>query len=331
MTAQELKEKLINDSDTVIQILNDCGFCNIVRRDNVIRFARSSESRPDSIKMNLDTLSVVDFARDVKGDIYTLIQYKMNLDFRESFYYLKQYVSDDEFKMPTKKLFGGFFNRHVSEHIELPLYPDDYMSKYFVNVANIRFKKDGIPRYIQYRYDIHYDDLEHRIIIPYHTERGLVGFVGRYNGDYEKDEVPKYYAYDRFQKSNVLYGLYQNYNLLAERRIAFIFEGEKSVMLLSAYGIDLGVSVGGHYISDHQVSQLKYLVDTVIICFDEDIEEATLIEQANKFKKGLFANTKVGYVYDEHNEVLPKGSKCSPVDRGKSDFETLIQNHVKYI
>ena len=81
-----------------------------MRRDNVIRFARSSESRPDSIKMNLDTLSVVDFARDVKGDIYTLIQYKMNLDFRESFYYLKQYVSDDEFKMPTKKLFGGFFN-----------------------------------------------------------------------------------------------------------------------------------------------------------------------------------------------------------------------------
>ena len=42
-------------------------------------------------------------------------------------------------------------------------------------------------------------------------------------------------------------------------------------------------------------------------------------------------NVSVRYVYDENNEILQKGSKASPSDLGKENFERLVTDHVRWL
>lgn len=336
MNATQVKDKLINDSDSVIKILEACGFHYVDFNEdkNEIRCAFDEGYNPTSILVNMDNMMSHDFGRNVSGDIFTLIEKKLNVSFKQAFKTVCNIlgITNSGVIPEQRKLFGGRYAKMQSITTEDELiYDEGHMEKWYVKSFNDRFLKDGISLAVQFRYDLHYDLLSHRIIVPYYTENGLVGTTGRYNGNYEEDGVPKWLATDKFKKGRYLYGLYQNRNEIMRRSLVIVGESEKFVMQLSTMGYDYGVSTGGKNITDYQAGQLKHLAKTIILAFDEDVTEEELIEQCNKIKSGLFSNVRVGYILDKEGVILKKGSKASPTDFGKDSFNYLCKNCVKYI
>ena len=93
------------------------------------------------------------------------------------------------------------------------------------------------------------------------------------------------------------------------------------------------VSLGCNSISEYQIKAvLKTFPKKIIMCYDEGLDLNIIIEQCLKIKKiARLLNIKVGYVYDYDNVILEKGSKNSPSDVGKENFERLVSEYVKWI
>lgn len=333
MNASELKDKLIENTDLLEKILDAFGFHKI-KINNAkceLRCADVYGENDTAVWIDLNTLHAKNYRTNTSGDLYSLLMESSKMSFFDTHTQLERFVNDNTFSMvESKKLFGGFFNRINAIESDDYIYDNDILEKY-QNIPCLRFYNDGISVDIQRKFGIMYDNLSHRIIVPWLTERGIAGTVGRYNGDFELDNVPKWLAIDRFSKSNYLYGAYQNYKDIVRVKKIYVGESEKFPMQLASHGINLGVSVGSHSISDKQAALIKYMANEVILCFDEGLDEQILIDQCKKIKTGLFNNTKVGYVYDSKNEILVKGEKQAPSDVNINDFKRLISEFVKYV
>lgn len=336
MNSQQLKERMMEDADLIIKVLESCEFHHIVfkERNSTIRCAFEEDSNPEGILINTDTLVAINYSRNIKGDIYTLVQHKIGTrNFGETHRYMCSILGfNATSNFVRRKFFGGHFSQmNTIEQDEEYIYPENHLENNYTKVFNEKFLKDGISLFSQFRYDLHFDERTQRIIVPYHTENGLVGTTGRYNGSFKKDDVPKWKVIDNFKKGDYLYGLYQNYNDIIKRNLVVVTESEKAPMQMSSWGYHYGVAVGSHSVSVKQASQLRHLAQTIIIAFDEGIDEAEIIEQCKKIKQGLFSKVRVGYIYDRHNKYLKKGSLSSPTDHGKDVFLALCRECVTYI
>lgn len=336
MNSQQIKEKMMEDADLIIKVLESCEFHHIrfKERNSEIRCAYDEESNPEAIMINTDTLRAFDYGRNINGDIFTLVQHKMGMkNFGETYRFVCSVLGiSPQSSFVRRKFFGGHFSKMNSiEQEEEYIYPEDYLEKNYTRVFNERFLNDGISLFAQFRYNLHFDDETQRIIVPYMTENGLVGTTGRYNADHKKDDVPKWKVIDNFKKGDYLYGLYHNYNDIIRRNLVVVTESEKSPMQMSTMGFHYGVAVGSHSISQKQASQLRHLAQTIIVAFDEGISEETIIEQCRKIKQGMFSKVRVGYIYDRENKYLKKGSLSSPTDHGRDVFLALCRECVIYI
>ena len=74
------------------------------------------------------------------------------------------------------------------------------------------------------------------------------------------------------------------------------------------------------------------MLPKIILAYDEGLEEEAIRTQAKKLKlNNVLYKNHVGYVFDEKNELLPKGSKASPTDYGKDRFLELLKKHTKWL
>lgn len=328
---------MMEDTELIIKVLEYCEFHHIRyrERNSSIRCAFDEDSNPEGVLINTDNLRSFYYKDRIDGDIFTLIQHKMGFKkFGETYKFICSvlgFSSSGDFV--KRRLFGGHFSKMRSfDDREEYIYPEDYLSKYYTRVFNERFLRDGISLYAQFRYELHFDELEQRIIVPYMTENGLVGTTGRYNGEIDPDStLPKWRIVDMFRKEDYLYGLYYNYSEIVKRNLVFVGESEKFPMQLTSMGFDYGVSTGTKKISSTQAAQLRHLAGAVILAYDEDVTEEELIEECQKIKQGLLSKVRVGYIYDRENKILPKGSKAAPSDFGKEGFLYLCKHCVTYI
>ena len=68
-------------------------------------------------------------------------------------------------------------------------------------------------------------------------------------------------------------------------------------------------------------------VEKIILALDEGVDIEHILLQCEKLKGGIFNNSKeIWCIYDNDHSVLPKGSKASPSDLGKENFEYLLNN-----
>jgi DNA primase len=176
--------------------------------------------------------------------------------------------------------------------------------------------------------------------------------MGRYNGDdFEELGIPKWKPIMpyKFPKSQVLFGFYENYNFIQKDKIMIIGESEKFVLQLRGMyrdvvtsdgeiiqeGYNYGLAVGKHAISPIQRRLIQSCFpDRIIIAFDEGISREYLIEEAKKlqFKNSFYkSDMKIGYIFDENNKYLPKGSLMSPSDLGKETFDNLIKECLYWV
>ncbi len=118
-----------------------------------------------------------------------------------------------------------------------------------------------------------YDRFRNRIMFPVINETGaVVGYSARVvPGDNENNakyiNTPQSIIYD---KSRVLYGLYQAKNEIRKKDAVFIVEGNMDVIASHYAGIKNVVAISGTALSIEQVRMLKRFTQNVKLCLDAD-------------------------------------------------------------
>lgn len=193
------------------------------------------------------------------------------------------------------------------------------------NNYSYKFFRDGIDFSVQNKWGIRYCHESNEILIPIYDEFGrLVGCKSRSN-DSNVDFNKRWRAFLPYQKTKVVYGMFQNYESILKRQTVVVFEAEKSVLQCSSFGFNLGVAIAGHSISEYQAKLIKSLmVNNIIVAFDQDVcrEEAEF--EARKLKLNIHGiRNKVRVICDEEKRFL--GKKESPSDNGKRIFSQLLK------
>jgi len=115
-----------------------------------------------------------------------------------------------------------------------------------------------------------YDRFRDRVMFPIADSRGRVcGFGGRIIGDGE----PKYLNSPEspiYNKSRLLFGLFQQRDAIRRRRRAILVEGNFDLLALIVNGIDQAVAPLGTALTREQLRLLKPLADDVVLLFDGD-------------------------------------------------------------
>lgn len=328
-----LKNYIINNPEYIELILEKSGFHNINKRDDEFRCARESGRNPTSVKVNINTLSSTCFSTNLKGDLITLVQSKLYTNFPNTIKKIAEMIDftheekQEEYSLP----FGGFYKNIAKlkndDSVDIEIYSNDVLDR-FEKIPNLLFYEDGILPETQLKYEVGYDSVTSRISVPWYTTDGrLCGIMGRLNKKEVAEDESKWFPIISFPKSKTIYGFVHNYSTIQEKRIVMIGESEKHSMALSSKGLDVGVSLGGSFMSEIQANHIKSLFpDKIIVMLDEGLLEDHSREIAMQLKSDKYYKNNVGYVYDKNNIYLPKGSKLAPSDLDKNSLNKLIQD-----
>lgn len=194
--------------------------------------------------------------------------------------------------------------------------------------------REGMTTEALRRFEIKYDTRDVAIVIPHRDKDGnLVGIRGRFMEENAPNKyMPLSYRgrYLAHSLKNNLYGLYQNKDVIKEKQSVFIFESEKSVILMDSYfGKENNNSVAtcGNKISKEQILLLKELgVHEVILCYDKDYqtyeEMIKIQERYTKIAEQLSNYFRTSIIMDYGTTL---DYKDSPIDQGKEIFKELYR------
>lgn len=330
-----LKNYIIEKPEYIELILEKTGFYYIddtIKRGEY-RCAREEGRNPTSVRVNKQTLSATCFSTNLKGDLITLVQSKINTNFPQTIKKIAEIINfKSEAKMESYSLpFGGFYKKIAKlrhqEEIDLETYSDSILDR-FEKIPNMLFYEDGILPEVQMAYGIGYDSVSRRITLPWRSFDGnCVGIMGRLNKKEVSDDEMKWYPIIPFPKSKTLYGFVENYSQIQEKNIVMIGESEKHSLQLSSKGLNVGVSLGGSFMSEVQANHIKSLFPKkIIVMLDEGLDQDHSVEIAKQLKVNKYYKNEVGYVFDKNNLYLPKGSKMAPSDLDKESISKLIKH-----
>lgn len=332
MSVEILKNYLSENPDEIIKILELTDFHSIsfFEGKNEIRCAYYEGGNPTSVSINCETLQCYVFSRGVGGDLFYLIGLHNNWSLNQTInFILKALNIKDIQNIQLPYIFNGIYKKikHIQKQ-EDKILSYALLDKYITH-PNIRFLRDNISLSTQYKFNIRYDPITERIVVPWFNPKGeLVGITGRYNFN-EIGKNPKWKALVNFSKGNYMYGMYENFEGIKESEYVIIGESEKFVMQLDSYGYHNALALGNCTITDRQARLIKSLpVKKIIIALDEGVNIEHILTQCDKLKGGIFNNNKeIWCIYDNNNEILKKGSKSSPTDFGKENFEILLNKY----
>ena len=323
MKSVQIKERLIQNEDLLIDVLEKYGFCHIkkIKKDEM-RCAYDKESNPTSVVINLENLFCTIWSKNVRGDIYSILQFNSGQSFSQVHNYLSSLFDGEEVEeeiKPKKLLFNGFFKQFIGSEQKEQVYNERILNEY-KPIPNIRFIEDNISAKTQRKFNIMYDYKSQYIIIPwYNCESKLVGVRGRNNDD--ESVAPRYMTFHSFKKGNYLYGYNVNREEIIKRRSVILVESEKATMQLYDMGIKNAVSVGSHTLTPQQIRHLKFDVDEIIIAFDKDVTREELIKECQKIKE-ILPKVKIYIIWDNDNLL---DEKNSPTDKGIKVFQQLYK------
>lgn len=333
---REIKQELLNDVDSIVELLDFFDFAHIRPSAKEIRFARNEEGG-QNIRIRLennDYLIVNDYVTSDRLDIFSYIIKEKNTTFYEVLHKTKEILGLDYDWKPkrTRELFGGFYNHlsKSSDKIVLKIYDESILDQYKL-CANVLFLRDGISVKSQKFFGLRYSVTDDRIIIPIRNEWGeLVGAKGRYNGTPEGDN-PKYIYPIPVMASQVLFGYSQNYEFLYNADVIYVGESEKFVMQCHSMGIRTCVALGSHTLSEKQAKLLIQLQPKkIVFMLDEGLDLIETINDSKTIEDNLGMWT-VDIGYFDYRLCDQIKHKQSPSDGGYSLWSYIVDNCIKDI
>lgn len=193
---------------------------------------------------------------------------------------------------------------------------------------------EGITKEAMDRFGIKYDPIRNAIVIPnLDTEGNLIGIRGRF---LNPNTLAKYMPLKigntiyNHPTGKFLYGYHQNKEAIRKKRLAILFEGEKSVLKMESMfpGNNVGLATLGQRVTLDNLQDLIPLgISEVVIAFDRDYTNKDEYEERYKayqnMAKILTPFFRISYIMDD--EFILE-HKDSPIDRGKEKFELLLKN-----
>ena len=225
------------------------------------------------------------------------------------------------------------------EQPTLQTYPEGIL-EIFTKYYPIEWLNDGISKEAMDKFNIRFSASRNKIIIPHYNAMGqLVGIRGRALNTEEVEAFGKYMpvkiedkCYSHALSLN-LYGLNLNKENIAKYGVAYIFEGEKSVLLNENFSTpNCAVASCGSNLNIYQVKLLiKYChPKEIVLCYDKEElpgEEKyfnKLYKICEKYKK--YCN--FSFVYDRRKLLELKDAPC---DKGEEIFRKLVEERVRVI
>lgn len=275
-------------------------------------------------------------------DIFTLVQKVLGCDFNESIKFLAEklgitYVGerrgikkpvDYEVKQCLQLL------EQFSDTIRPVVTPiqDTSLLHYFDDETFYQgWIDEGISIETMQKFGIRWYELEKYIIIPCKDMDGEVIGVRRR----ALNDTPKYMPLIKnefdysFSTGAVLYGLYENKEIISSTNKVIIFEGEKSVMKADTMfkGKCPAVATYGSHITVNQIALLQQLnVQKVILAYDYDDNG-----EEEKFKKIQERLNNYGincdYLFPDYEWYLDVHD--APIDKGKEVFMKLYKERMR--
>jgi len=340
MDIKQLKETILEDDNNIRLILQDIGCNRIVKHTNEYRCAKDindTNSTRVVVKINDNLTANIYDLTPVKGDILVVVMELSRSKLSKAIEICCssigiKYIANFEPKttIEKKKAFGGFFSTLSKDKNENKLklnYHEEDILTDFVNQGNIRFYNDGINYEVQTEFEIMYDDISERLTIIWRDINGrIVGIMGRYNKSAEycdKHNISKWLPITNlsFPKSQLLYGLYQNYKYILQEGRVYVGESEKFVLQACSFNVRNVVAIGSHDISSVQRNILVSLGVEIVTCMDNDIPDEFNVEQCKKLmSKSCLVGGKVGFIM---NDDILEG-KQSPTDSGLETWNRCI-------
>ena len=331
----EIKLLLINQIDSLCELLELYGFENINYRHSEIRFARDADGGQNiSIKLeNNDALMVHDFVKSIHTDIFAYIMQEKGATLRDILREVKRLLKLEDNWTPAKRvqLFGGIYNQIATkENIdEIKVYDEKILDEYSKDF-NEKFLQDGISLESQMFWGDRFDTKSNRIIIPVYDELSrLVGVKGRYNGPTSETDMKYLYLYP-CQMSKHLYGYCQNYQHLFGEDVV-ITEAEKSCQQAYSFGVRNVVALGSNNVSDAQAKLIMQLnPKRIILALDEGLDMDQIKKCAINLREHVgMSEAKVLY-WDSTTDIdIPQ--KASPTDMGKDKYIEIINTQLKEV
>ena len=333
---EEVKEKLLEQPESIEHILDTFGFARIKRNHREIRCAFEEGMNPTAVVIRLqdnENLFVKDWERNISLDLINYLIKSKNIPFKDVMNVIKQELHLDSIYNYKRKsgLFGGLYdkiNRSNSE-IEVTTYPEEILEQ-FGNTPNTLWLKDEISLSTQRKWGIGYDVLSQRITFPIRTPSGEVMCIkGRLNGTPGEFE-PKYLYIINGPMSQTLFGYSENYSSLYENEI-LIVESEKSVLKMDSWGYNNVVALGSNSLSTTQAKLIMSLnPKRVTFLLDKSLSLENTKRNAELLTTFCtMRQLEIRYWNWENNITLD--DKAAPCDDTKEEFEYILNNEIEPI
>ena len=330
----EIKKRLLDDPEKIVNVLEYYDFANVRIHNNEIRCGVDDEHNSLSVRIKLlnnSNLFVKDFGRNLSYDLITYIIKIRKVEYKSVLNVIKSELGMDELyaEQSSHSIFGGIYDKIKKRSIRYSskVYNDSVLDAY-EKAYSLRFFADNIDFETQEHFNIRYDHVSQRIVIPIYNSSGdLIGVKGRANWKVSDNES-KYIYLIPCAVSSTLYAYHFNYQYLTNNDI-YVFEAEKSCMQCYSYGIRNCVALGSNSLSPQQCKLLMELMPkSIIFMFDEGLNKEVIQNNVSRLSAYmLMRNTNIKYWNCDNDKDIP--AKSSPSDLGKEKFLEIINNEIE--
>ena len=289
-----------------------------------------SEKTP-SFSVREDPPVFYDYSSGIGGNVFTFIRYYFKCSKQEAAKRLMEYAGIDSSKdIGTHRLAATAICKRFAKpksNVKISkaeVLPDNYMDKYADDKDALAiWRNEGISDEVLERFKVRYDKFARRIVYPIRDIEGNIVNVGGRTIDprWKEKGLRKYTYYASWGTLDTIYGLAENKETILAKREIILFEGCKSVLLASSWGVNQCAAILTSHLNPNQMRILARLGCRVVFALDNDVD----ITADHNIKK-LAQYVNVEYIHDAHN-VLE--AKDAPVDKGFEVFSDLYCQKMK--
>lgn len=289
-----------------------------------------TDEKTPSFSVDPDRKVFMDFSSGRGGNLVEFIVLHDKVSVPEAVRKLKAYagITDDDIQQGSTRLEATRVALRYRDKTRDPPrttarpMPDDCMSKYEFRRDKLKLWVDeGISWQTLKRYQVRYDAFDDRIVYPIKDYDGnIISVCGRTcDPDYKAKGLRKYTYLQRLGTLDTIYAYSDNRESILDAHEIILFEGAKSCMKATDWGI---CNTGALLTSHLSVNQLRFLIRLcsfndirVVFALDSDID----ISKDDNIRR-LCGYARVEWLMNRDNLLPPKDS---PTDQGKEVFDTL--------
>lgn len=293
------------------------------------------EERTPSFSVDPENRVFYCFSTGIGGNVIDFLKAYYKCSSREAIEKLKEYCGKEGITLDFKERLAATgickkFRKKMknAKQSTAKALPESCMDKYMEDKNLDAWINEGISKEILAEYQVKYDPFANRLVYPIRNLNGeIVNIGGRtLDPEWKEKNIRKYTYYQGWGTIDVIFGLYENKTDITNARNLILFEGAKSVMIASTWGIRNCGAILTSHLSHNQATILLRICSrqniAVTFALDKEID-------IRKDKNITMLKKYINVYYLEDTKNLLPDFKMAPVDMGEDIFKQLLNERRK--